>query len=366
MEFIDLKSQYKLYQSEIDSAINDVLEGSQFIMGEQVFRLEKELAKITGVKHCIATSSGTDSLLLALKALELQPGDEVICVPFTWISPVEVVRRLKAVPVFVDIDPQTYLMDAEQLEKAVTKKTKAIIPVSLYGQMPDFKKILEIAERYNLAVIEDGAQSFGATQDGCPSCSVTTIGVTSFFPTKPLGCYGDGGALFTNREDLAEKVKALRTHGATERYNHQYVGMNGRMDTLQAAILLAKLPFFEEELIKRSRIGVYFNEMLQGDFITPKILPENTHTYSQYALQSENRSEILERLKRANIPTAIYYPICIHEQPAYLDLGYKKGDFPNAEKVAKQVFNIPMHPWLTREEQDKIIEALKSTILQIA
>jgi len=363
MEFIDLKCQYKRYEKEIDTAIKEVLESGHYVMGSAITDLEKALAEYVQVKHCVATSSGTDSLLLALKALGIGPGDEVICVPFTWISPIEVVRRLQAVPVFVDIDPETCLMDTTQIEKAISKKTKAIIPVSLYGQMPNFDEILNISKKYNIAIIEDGAQSFGATQNGKYSCGVTTIGVTSFFPTKPLGCYGDGGALFTNRDDIAEKVKALRVHGAVERYNHQYIGMNGRMDTLQAAILLAKLPFFNEELVNRERIGKYYNEHLKNQFSIPKTNKGNRHVYAQYTLQSESRETVLEGLKSEKIPHAIYYPICIHEQPAYLDLGYQKGDFPCAEKVANSVFSLPMHPWISQEEQDKIINTLKTSIL---
>ncbi|MCH9634293.1 MAG: UDP-2-acetamido-2-deoxy-3-oxo-D-glucuronate aminotransferase [Chlamydiae bacterium] len=366
MEFIDLKAQYQLYESEIDFAIKEVLQDGQFIMGKKVYDLEEALAREIGVKCCVATSSGTDSLLLALTAIGIEAGDEVICVPYTWISPVEVIRRLKAVPVFVDIDPDTYMINVNQLEEAITKKTKAIIPISLYGQMPDFEKLNAIATKYNIAVIEDAAQSFGATQNGTNSCNASFIGVTSFFPTKPLGCYGDGGALFTNDSNIANKIRALRVHGASERYNHQYIGMNGRIDTLQAAILLAKLPFFKEELKKRTLVGEYYSQRLKGDFVIPKVVPGNTHIYSQYVLRSENRDEVLTNLKKASIPAAIYYPICIHEQPAYLDLGYKRGDFPVAEKTADEVFSIPMHPWLTKENQEIIINVLKLPLLQTA
>lgn len=366
MELIDLKKQYQYYQNQIDKAIKEVIESGHFIMGNQVYELENKLCDFISVKHCVTTSSGTDSLLLALKALDIQEGDEVVCVPFTWISPVEVIRRLRAKPVLVDIDPETYLIDYDQIEQAITDQTKAIIVVSLYGQMPDFDEINKIADRHHLPVIEDGAQSFGSTQSGKYSCSVSTIGVTSFFPTKPLGCYGDGGALFTNDDHIAEKVKALRVHGASHRYNHQYIGMNGRMDTLQAAVLLAKLPFFKEELEKRKKIGAYYNEKLKSDFVTPLTLPRNEHIYAQYVLKSKNRAQVLAALKEQQISHAIYYPVCIHEQPAYLDLNYTRGSFPQAEAVADQVFSIPMHPWLTKEEQDKVIAVLKMSILQIA
>lgn len=361
MEFIDLKYQYRLYQKEIDKAISDILQSGMFIMGKSIVNLEEQLAAYVNVKYCLGVSSGSDALTLALKALEVGPGDEVICVPYTWVSPVECVKNLGAKPVFVDIDPETYLMDVNQIEAAVTSKTKAIIPVSLYGQMPDFNKIKQIAEKYNLAVIEDAAQSFGAEQNAQKSCSLSIIGVTSFFPTKPLGCYGDGGAIFTNSEKLANKMYALRVHGAPERYNHQYIGQNARLDTLQAAILLAKLPFFSKELKKRAEVGRYFTEHLKDDFVTPKVIPGNTHVYAQYPLRSPNRDLLMDELKRADIPCAIYYPICIHEQPAYADLGYKKGDFPNAEKVSCEMFNIPMHPFLERNEQDLIIDVLKKS-----
>ncbi len=364
MELINLKYQYKQYQAEIDQAIGAVLESGQYVMGQQVRDLEEKLSAYIGVEHCIGVSSGTDALLLALKALNIGPGDEVICVPFTWISPVECVKRLRAKPVLVDIDPETFLMDVDQLQKAITPKTKAIIPVSLYGQMPDFKKIMEMADKHNIAVIEDGAQSFGGEQNGKKSCALTTIGTTSFFPTKPLGCYGDGGAIFTNRSDLAEKMKAIRVHGATERYNHQYIGQNARIDTLQAAVLLAKFPHFEEELKKRFEIGCFFNEKLKDYFIIPKIIPGNTHTFAQYALRSSEREKIIGQLKEKGIPSAIYYPKCIHLQPAYADMRYGKGSFPNAERIVEEVFSIPMHPFLTKDDQNKIISVLKDSLLQ--
>ena len=250
-------------------------------------------------------------------------------------------------------------MDINLLEEAITEKTKAILPISLYGQMPDFDKLMDIAQRYQIPVIEDGAQSFGAKQKGRYSCSITTIGVTSFFPTKPLGCYGDGGAIFTNREDLADKIQALRTHGASVRYEHQYVGMNGRMDTLQAAVILAKFPFFKEELIRREAVGNFYNENLKDEFRVPKIIENNTHIFAQYVLQSDKRELVLNKLKNQNIAHAVYYPICIHEQPAYSDLNYPKGSFPHAENVSKKVFSIPMHPWLEEEDQIKVIQVLK-------
>lgn len=366
MEFVNLKQQYFQYKSEIDLAIQEVLESGQFIMGKQIRELEQELEQFVGISHCIGVSSGTDALLLALEALEIGNRDEVICVPFTWVSPVECVRRLKAKPVFVDIDPQTFLIDVEQIERAITPRTKAIIPVSLYGQMPDFEKIMNIAQAYNLAVIEDGAQSFGATQNGKKSGSIATISATSFFPTKPLGCYGDGGAIFTNDSILAEKMRALRVHGAPMRYNHQYVGMNARLDTLQAAILRAKLPFFADELLKRAEIGAFFNENIHEVYKTPKVMLGNTHTFAQYTLRHPQRDKIIALLAEKEIPAAIYYPICIHLQTAYQDLGYEEGSLPHAEQAAKEVFNIPMHPSLTNADQQKIVTALNELALEEA
>lgn len=366
MEFIDLKTQYACYKSEVKAEIDKVLESTQFIMGDQIPDLEEKLARYVGVEHCIATSSGTDSLLLALMAINLAPGDEVICVPYTWVSPVEVVCRLGAKPVFVDIDAQTGLIDVTKIESHITEKTKAIIPVSLYGQMPDFVTINKIARRYNLMVIEDGAQSFGAEQNGVKSGAVTHIGVTSFFPTKTFGCYGDGGAIFTNDALLAEKMSALRVHGAPERYNHQYIGMNGRIDTLQAAILLAKFPHLEDELEKRIEVAQMYDQSLQGVFETLTKNDGNKHVYSLYCLKSDRRDEVVSYLKEYQIPCAVYYPVCIHQQPAYKYLGYQKGDFPNAEELASKVFSIPMHPWLSKDDQVQVISRLKSSILQIA
>lgn len=364
MEFTDLKYQYKLYQKEIDEAIKRVLESGHFIMGDEIPKLEKSLADYVGVKYCLGVSSGTDAVLLALEALNIGPGDEVISVPLTWISPVEVIKRVGAKPVLIDIDPQTYVMDVTKLEQAITPRTKAVIAVSLYGQMPDFEVIEKLAKKYDFAIIEDGAQSFGATQRGKRSGSVATIGATSFFPTKPLGCYGDGGAVFTNRQDLYEKMFALRVHGAPVRYNHQYIGMNARLDTLQAAILNVKFAHLEDELKKRIKVGHYYNEGLKDLFIVPKTAPYNTNVFAQYVLQSPYRPQILKYLKEKQIPSAIYYPICIHEQPAYKDMGYVRGDFPCAEALADHMFSVPMHPFLTQQDQDLIINVLKEAVLQ--
>lgn len=361
MEFIDIKKQYRLYKKEIDDAIHAVLDKGQFIMGEEVALLEKVLAEFVGVKHCITVSSGTDSLFIALLALGIGAGDEVITVPFTWIASSEVIKLAGATPVFVDIDPDTYNIDVNAIEDAITEKTKAILPVNLFGQMADYRSINAIAKRYGLPVIEDAAQSFGATQDGKQSCSVTTVGSTSFFPGKPFGCYGDGGALFTDDDALAAKMRAIRTHGGERRHYHPYLGMNGRLDTIQAAILLAKWPYYASEVEARGSIGERYSKLLDECCITPKILDGNTHTYAQYTLRTSNRAEMQEVLKAEGIPSAIYYPKCLHEQPVFADLGYYYGSFPESEKASQEVLSIPMHPWLSEENIEHVTETIKKS-----
>jgi UDP-2-acetamido-2-deoxy-ribo-hexuluronate aminotransferase len=331
-------------------------------MGPEVAELEQALAGYVGVKHAITVSSGTDSLEIALRALNIGPGDEVITVPFTWISSAEVIGLVGARPVFVDIEAATYNINANLIESAITPRTKALLPVSLFGQMPDYDRINAIAAKHGIPVIEDGAQSFGATQRGRRSCGVTTIGSTSFFPAKPLGCYGDGGALFTNDDGLAEKMKAIRTHGGIKRHHHPFLGMNGRFDTLQAAILLAKLPHFDREVKERSRIGARYSAFLNGSCVVPAIPPENTHVYAQYTIRVPNRDKTAERLKSAGIPTAVYYPKCLHEQPVFAQLGCKWGDFPQSEKASREVLSLPMHPFLSEADQDKVIDALNQEL----
>lgn len=362
MEFIDIKYQYKLYKKEIDQAIHEVLDSGLFIMGPQIKLLEQTLAHYVGVKHCITVSSGTDSLQIALMALGIGPGDEVITVPFTWISSTEVIGLVGATPVFVDIEPDTYNIDVHKIEQAITPQTKAILPVNLFGQMPDYDVINAIATKHGLHVIEDAAQSFGATQKGRKSCSLATIGSTSFFPAKPLGCYGDGGAIFTNDDSLAAKMRAIRTHGGEERHHHPYLGMNGRLDTLQAAVLLAKFPHFPGEVKARETIGARYNELLKDCCVVPAIQKGNTHVYSIYTIRVEDRDALANELKAQGIPTAVYYPKCVHEQPVFASLGYR-GHMPVAERVSQEVISLPMHPWLTEKDQDQIAEAVKKYTL---
>lgn len=362
MEFIDLKRQYREYRAEIDDRIRKVLENVHFIMGPEVAELESVLARYIGVKHCLTVASGTDSLEIALRALGVGPGDEVVTVPFTWISTAEVIGLVGAKPVFVDIAPATYNVDLKKLEAAITPRTKALLPVSLFGQMPDYERINAIAAQRALPVIEDAAQSFGATHKGRKSCGVTLIGSTSFFPAKPFGCYGDGGALFTDDDALAEKMKAIRTHGGLKRHHHPYLGMNGRFDTLQAAILLAKFPHFSDEVAARERIGARYSALLRGVCVVPEVAPGNTHVYAQYTIRVPNRDAVAARLKEAGVPTAVYYPKCLHEQPVFAPLGYRRGDFPESEKAAVEVLSLPMHPFLSEQEQDRIVEALKKAL----
>ena len=357
MEFIDLKTQYKRYKDEIDARMARVLAHCQFIMGPEIGELEQALAAYVGVKHCITAASGTDSLEIALRALGVETGDEVITVPFTWISSAEVIALVGAKPVFIDIDDSTFNIDTSRIEAAITPRTKAVLPVNLFGQMPDYERINQIAGRHGLPVIEDGAQSFGATQRGRRSCGVTTIGSTSFFPAKPLGCFGDGGALFTDDNALADKMRAIRTHGGMRRHEHPLVGMNGRFDTLQAAVVLAKLPHFDWELGERSRIAARYASLLDPR-IVPQTAPENTHVYAQYTIRVRNRDLVAEKLKAAGIPSAVYYPRCLHEQPVFSGLGYTWGDFPNSEKASREVLSLPMHPFLTEQDQDRIVSAL--------
>lgn len=366
MEFIDLKTQYATYRDEIDSRMRAVLEHGRFIMGPEIAECEAALNDYCGTRHCISVSSGTASLEIALRALGIGPGDEVVTVPFTWISSAEVIPLVGATPVFVDIEPVSFNMDLEQLESAITPRTKAILPVCLFGQLPDMERLNAIASRHNIAVIEDAAQSFGATQSGKKSCNTSTIGSTSFFPAKPLGCFGDGGALFTNDDELAERMRAIRTHGGTQRHHHTLVGTNGRFDTLQAAVILAKLPHFEDEVQARGQIGARLSEALRDVCVVPEVIAGNTHVYAQYTVRLTDRDRVAAELKQKGIPTAVYYPKCLHEQPVFADLGYRWGDFPVSEQASREVLSLPMHPFLTESHQDQIVNAVKSSVLSVS
>lgn len=371
MQFIDLKAQYEAHKAEINAAIQAVLDHGHFIMGPEISVLEEKLAKYVGVKHCLTVSSGTHSLEIALRALGVGPGDEVVTVPFTWISTSEAVCLVGATPRFVDIDPKTFCMDVSKLEAAITPKTKAIMPVSLFGQMPDYSKIRIIADKYGIAIIEDGAQSFGATRCDADnsayrscSCKWTQISSTSFFPAKPLGCYGDGGALFTNDDDLAAKMKAIRTHGGERRHYHTLVGTNGRFDTLQAAIILAKLPYFDEEVKKREEVGARYAQLLDGtpNIVIPEVAADNTSVWAQYTVRVLDRDKVCAKMKERGVPTAVYYPKCLHEQPVFSNLGYAWGDFPEAEKASREVMSLPMSPFLTDGDQGLVVKTFKEVL----
>ena len=360
MKFIDLKTQYETYRDEIDRRMREVVDHGEFIMGPEIDELEVVLADYVGVKQCITVASGTDSLEIALRALNIGPGDEVITVPFSWISTAEVISAVGARPVFIDIDPDTYNMNPELLESAITENTKAIMPVSLFGQMPSMERISEIASAHDIPVIEDAAQSFGATRNGKKSCGASLIGSTSFFPAKPLGCFGDGGALFTDDDEVAHTMRAIRSHGGIKRHHHTHVGMNGRFDTLQAAVILGKWPHFEEEVASRGRIGATYSELLNGKVTTPEVEEGNTHVYAQYTIRVDesNREDIVQGMKDQGVPVGVYYPKCFHEQPVFEYLGYEYGDFPESEKASREVMSLPMHPFLTEKEQEEVVDTL--------
>ncbi len=357
MEFINLKEQYALYKDEIDEQISKVLKNANFIAGEEIKELENNLAKFVGVKEAIACSSGTDALLLALMALDIKNGDEVITTPFTFIATAEMIAFIGAKPVFVDIDEKTFNIDTTKIEEAISPKTKAIMPVSLFGQISNMDEINAIAKKYNLKVIEDGAQSFGAEYKDKRSGNLSDIGTTSFFPAKPLGCYGDGGAIFTNDEEIAKKIRVLLNHGQIKKYNHSLIGLNARLDTIQAAILNVKLKYYENEIKKRQEIANIYKENLK-DVITPYVEPYNLSVWAQYCIRVKNRNKLQEKLKNKDIPSAIYYPIPLHLQEVFKYLGYKEGDFPISERVSKDILALPMSPFLTQQEQNYVIEAV--------
>jgi len=358
LSFIDLKPSYLAAKSRVDAAIEKVLEHGSFIMGPEVAELEQCLAEFVGTRHCITVASGTDSLEIALRALKIGPGDEVITVPFTWISSAEVISLVGATARFVDIEPDFFNLDPEMLEAAITEKTRAIIPVGLFGQAARMEEINRIAARHQVEVIEDAAQSFGSVRNGVPSCALARIASTSFFPAKPLGCYGDGGALFTSDDSLADSFRAIRNHGGLQRHHHTLVGMNGRFDTLQAAIMLAKWPDFAGEVAARCRVGARYSDALREVCGVPEVDQGNTHVYAQFTIRVPDREALGLALREKGIPTAVYYPVCLHEQPVFSSSGYHRGDFPVAEQAAREVISLPMHPHLDEATQDRIIEAV--------
>jgi UDP-2-acetamido-2-deoxy-ribo-hexuluronate aminotransferase len=349
IEFIDLKAQQVRIKEKIDAGIQRVLAHGQYILGPEVAELEEKLAAFVGAKYCITCANGTDALQIAQMALGIGPGDEVITPGFTYIATAETVALLGAKPVYVDIDPRTYNLDPNLLEAAITPRTKAIIPVSLYGQCADFDAINAIAATYGIPVIEDAAQSFGATYKGRQSCNLTAIACTSFFPSKPLGCYGDGGAIFTNDEELATVLRQVARHGQDRRYHHVRVGVNSRLDTLQAAILLPKLELFPEELKLRQQVAEVYEQLLNdvGISTTPYIEPHNSSAYAQYTVRVAAREQLQAKLKEAGVPTTVHYPIPLNKQPAVADGSIT---LPVGDRIAGEVMSLPMHPYLSQQQ----------------
>ena len=358
IEFNDLKTQQARIKDQIDAGIARVLAHGQYILGPEVAELEEKLAQYTGAKHCITVANGTDALQIAQMALGIGPGDEVITPGFTYIATAETVALLGAKPVYVDVCPRTYNLDPALLEAAITPATRAIIPVSLYGQCADYDAINAIAAKHGITVIEDAAQSFGATYKGRKSCNLTTIACTSFFPSKPLGCYGDGGAIFTSDDELAKVMRQIARHGQDCRYHHIRVGVNSRLDTLQAAILLPKLALLDEEMAARQQVAQGYTQLLNqaGVGSTPYIEPHNQSAWAQYTIQVPAREQVQERLKAAGVPTAVHYPVPLNQQPAVAD---SAAQLPVGDSVAQQVLSLPMHPWLDAATQRRIVAALQ-------
>ena len=358
MQFIDLAAQQARIKDKIDANIQKVLAHGKYILGPEVGKLEERLADYTGAKYCITVANGTDALQIAQMALGIGPGDEVIVPGFSYIATAETVALLGARPVYVDIDPKTYNLNPELLEAAITPRTKAIIPVSLYGQCADFDVINAIAEKHGIPVIEDGAQSFGASYKGKKSCNLTTIGCTSFFPSKPLGCYGDGGAIFTSDDELATVLRQIARHGQDRRYHHIRVGINSRLDTLQAAILLPKLELLDEEIQLRNQVAENYTRLLTeaGIDTTPFVEEHNASAWAQYTICIDDREAVQAKLKEAGIPTAVHYPIPLNKQPAVVDM---KASLPAGDEAAEGVMSLPMHAYMSEADQRAVVEALR-------
>lgn len=366
--FLDLKPQYQALEKQIHERIQAVLDHGQFILGPEVLECEKALAAFIGARYGLTVASGTDGLMMALMALGVGPGDEVITTPFSFFATAEVISLVGATPVFVDIDPVTFNVDASFIERAITGKTKAIMPVSLYGQPADFDEINAIAARHGLPVVEDAAQSFGAFYRGKgqarKSCNLSLISATSFFPAKPLGCYGDGGAVFTNDETLHKKMEQIRVHGQESRYHHTRMGINGRLDTLQCAILLEKLKRYDWEIDRRNQIAARYSEAflaLGGTCVVPRVLDDRGSVWAQYTVRVKNRDEFAKKMKEQGVPTSVHYPSPLHHQPVYAHLR-ALYDLPHAEEAARQVISLPMYPDMTDEQVDRVIRAVRVSV----
>ena len=368
MQFIDLAAQQKRIRGAIEEGFKKILDHGQYILGPEIGELEKQLAAFTGMPHAVSVASGTDALLMPLMVEKIGPGDAVFTTTFTFIATAEVIRLLGATPVFVDIDPHTFNIDPLKLDQAIRRvrsenklTPRGIIPVDLFGQPAEYEAIQAIADKYSLFVLEDAAQSFGASQQGKKAGALARIGATSFFPAKPLGCYGDGGMIFTDSQDMHDQLLSIRVHGqGTDKYTNVRVGINGRMDSLQAAVLLAKMAIFPEEIELRQEVAARYDRMLEGCVTVPTVLAKNRSAWAQYSVLHPQRDEVIKKLRAAGIPTAIYYPIPLHLQEAFADLGYRAGAFPVAEKIAGEIFSLPMHPYLERDSQEKISEIIRS------
>ena len=371
LDFIDLKAQQEKILPALKERIRRVLAHGQYILGPEVNELEERLAAYVGVRHAITCASGTDALLMALLAYQIGPGDAIFTTPFTFIATAEVIQLLGATPVFVDIDPRTFNLDPAALEEAVASlaknprtahlKPKGVIPVDLFGQPADYDKINAMAARHGLFVLEDAAQSFGATYQGKRAGALAEVAATSFFPAKPLGGYGDGGAIFTDNDSLAEILKSIRVHGqGANKYENVRLGLNGRLDTLQAAILLVKLEIFDQEVADRQKVAQRYSDGLRNVVEVPYVSPQCTSVWAQYSVLSDHRGELQRQLQDAGIPSAVYYPLPLHRQGAFAHLGYKAGDFPVSEHAAGRIFSLPMHPYLTEKDQKRIISVLLS------
>lgn len=371
IDFVDLQTQQARIKDKIDANIQRVLAHGHYILGPEVAELEERLAAYVGVKYCITVANGTDALQIAQMALGVGPGDDVITPGFTYIATAETVALLGANPVYVDIDPRTYNLDPSLLEAAITAKTKAVIPVSLYGQCAEFDSINTIAAKHGITVIEDAAQSFGASYKGRKSCSLAPMACTSFFPSKPLGCYGDGGAIFTNDDELAKVIRQIARHGQDRRYHHIRVGVNSRLDTLQAAILLVKLDILDDEIARRQKVAQTYTELFfrhsraggnsdeNHGIGTPYVEPYNISAWAQYTIQVDQRELVQQKLKAAGIPTAVHYPIPLNHQPAVVDIAAR---LPVGDAVAERVISLPMHPYLTNEVTDRVMKTLKAVL----
>lgn len=358
MKFLDLQTQHFLIQKEINQRFEKIFGSGQYILGPEVEELEKNLAEYVDASFSITVSSGTDALLMSLMAIGIQPGDEVITTAFTFVSTVEVILRLGATPVFVDVDINTACIDSKLIAKKITDNTKAIIAVSLYGHTAELDSINLLAKEKGIVVIEDAAQSFGATYKGKKSCNITKIGCTSFFPSKPLGCYGDGGAIFTNDVTLVEKLKMIRSHGSRKKYHHEILGVGGRMDTLQCAVVLSKLKIFNNELDTRRKIAdIYYNEIKSANIEFVKASSDTVSAHGLFTLRSQNRTKIMQKLSDRNIPSSIHYPEALHRQP-FLSGQYDIIELPNTDQLSSEVFSIPLHPYLNTNEIKKIISTL--------